>query len=275
MRERADRVSQVVHRVEEADQVVAVLVRRGAVHLERQPVGDPRLGGRLRRPPDGLLVVVHADERRVRERLRHQDGGGAEAAADVEHVDALLQPLDEAGDLGEPLGEQGVAVERAEEPLHAAEQARVVLVPGDALAGGVPVRQLVDRRPDGGDGLVAAGHRGRAVVVGEDDGVLGREGERARLLRRTARSRRPPGGEPLPQVALGQPGVLRQLLAGHRAGGGQGPPDAEPVAEVGENGIAGRTLVDRDLAGELLDPREVDVGGGFLGGLHGSRVAMS
>ena len=108
-----------------------------------------------------------------------------------------------SGHRGQPLGGEQVAERRAEEPLEADEQARVVLVPAEALAAGVPVRQLVDGRPHRGEHLEAGGHERRAVLVGQDQRVLGRQRERlrGRVVGHVAGGRL--RGEPFPHVALG------------------------------------------------------------------------
>ena len=81
----ADRVAHVVQAVEHRHEVVAgAAVRRR--RLRSRSVtrsATPASCGALARGLDRAVVVVGADERRVRERLGHQDRRGAVAAADV------------------------------------------------------------------------------------------------------------------------------------------------------------------------------------------------
>ena len=102
--------------------------------LELDAVGDAGLVRALARRLDRALVVVGADERRVRERLRHQDRRGAVAAADVGHRRAALELLDDAVERRQPLGDQVGVVPGPEEPLAAVVHVVDVLVPADAVA---------------------------------------------------------------------------------------------------------------------------------------------
>ena len=173
----------------------------------------------------------------------------------------------------QPLGEQRVAVEGAVEAGHPAEQARVVLVPGDALTGGVGVRELVDRRPHRGDQLEPGHHGGRALLLREHGGGFGRE--REGLGRgvvgdvAVGRLRR----QPLLHVARGDARALRELGGGGRLEGRQRLPQTEAVAEVDEDCVVRRGLVGRHLSGELLEPAEVEDGCVELGG-HGPFLSL-
>ena len=171
-----------------------------------------------------------------------------------------LQPGDELGHRRQPLGDQLVAERGPEEALEADEQPGVVLVPAEALAAGVAVRQLVDGRPHRGEHLEAGGHEGRAVLVGQDQRVLGgqREGLRGRVVGHVAGGRL--RGEPLAHVALGVAEPLRQLGAGAAGVRRQAPPEAEPVAQVGEHRVVADAEVVDDLRRERLDLGLVDRG---------------
>ena len=133
----------------------------------------------------------------------------------------------------QPLGDEQVAERRTEEPLEADEQPRVVLVPAETLAAGVPVRQLVDGRPDRGEHLEARGHERRAVLVGQDQRVLGRQGERlrGRVVGHVAGGRL--RGQPLPHVALG---VAERAAPARR----WCCPDGPPGPATGRVGSPGR-----------------------------------
>ncbi len=244
------RVAQVVQRVEVADQVVRAGVRLGVAHLEGHPVGHPGRLGRRGRSPDRLLVVVDPDEPRPREGLRHQDRGRAEAAAHVDDADARLEPLHQAVHRRQPLGEERLLVEDLVEAVDAGEEARVVLVPADALAGGVRRRQLVDAGPHRRDHLVAGDAGERGGLVGEHHRVLGGQGEAAGrgVVRHVARGGL--GREPFARVALRDAGALGEIGAGHGLDGREGAPEAESLAEVDEHGVVGECPVAGDLAGE-------------------------
>ena len=104
---RGERVAEVVERVEEGDEVVALAAQlRRAGDLERHAVGDARLRGALARGRDRLGVVVDPDEARGGERLGHQDRRGAVAAADVGDERAGLELGDDAVERRQPLGHQ-------------------------------------------------------------------------------------------------------------------------------------------------------------------------
>ena len=149
--------------------------------LERHPVGHP--GGRraLAGDLDRGRVVVRADERGVRERLRQQDRRRAVAAADVGDLAARLELRRDAVERGDPLGEQVPVVHRAEEALTAVVDVGVVLVPADAVA---VARRLVDALGvvhGAQRQLEEAGQVRRARRVRERDGVLGGQRVPARL----------------------------------------------------------------------------------------------
>ena len=120
------------------DQVVAGAGerRRAGATSNADPVGDARPP----RPARGRSsidsgVVVRADERRVRERLRHQDRRGAVAAADVGDRGARRSSLSTTpSSAGSHSATRLRVVAGAEEPLAADVHVGVVLVPADAVA---------------------------------------------------------------------------------------------------------------------------------------------
>ena len=232
-------------------------------------------------------MVVDADEGAVREGLCEQDRRHTEPAPDVEHPDARLETRDQARHRGEPLGEQRRAVHRPVEPRHAAEDARVVSVPRQPLAGRVRVGELVDRRPDPGDQLEAGGQGGGAHLLREHGGGL--DGESEGLAGRVVRDVAVRGlrGQPLLDIAPGHAGALGQRGDGGGAlapvgdGGGQRLPETEPVSQVDQDRVVRRGLVALDLRDELLEPAEVQDGsvelcshGGFLSGVWRPRDAV-
>jgi hypothetical protein len=80
-------------------------------------------------------MVVEARERRAREGLRHDDGGGGVAAAHVGHPAARLEARLHAVERGDPLADQVHRVARTEEALASLVDPGVVLVPADADTG--------------------------------------------------------------------------------------------------------------------------------------------
>ena len=261
-----DGVSHVVEGIEVADQVELTGVLGCVPDHELHPVRHSRRCGSGRGAPNRLLVVVDTDERRGGEGLSHQDRGGSETAADIGHPDPGLEAPDEPVDGREPLTQERGAVEGRVEPVNAREQARVVLVPRETLAGGVGVGEPVHRGPDRCDHL-EAGHTGcGAVIVGEHHGVLRRqaEGLRLRVVGDVSGGRL--GGEPFAQVPLGQAGACGQLLAGRALDGGELPPQTEPVSQVDQNGVVGNSSVAGDLGRELFERREIDRPCGRLSG---------
>ena len=175
---RADRIAHVVQAVEGRDEVVARRREAGGRRdLEAHAVGDARRRGALARPLDRRRVVVEADEGRARERLRHEDGRRAVPAADV--GDAARRARSFAStpsSAGIHAGTRLRGVAGAEEALGALEHAVVVLVPADARRRcGTPRRSSARRATLAVASWKAPRHEVRAVLVGQRDGVLGRQ----------------------------------------------------------------------------------------------------
>ena len=227
----ADRIAHVVQAIEEGDQVVAGAGEiLGACDLEPDAAEHASLARRLARRLDRLGVVVEADEGRVGERLGHEEGRGAVAAADIGHRRAPLELGDHAVERRQPLADQMRVVAGPEEPLGAAEQAGMMLVPADALAGAEGLGDLglvVEHR---GDDLVGAGQEGRPALIGEHGGLFG--GHVEALGGGVVGDVAGGGlrGQPFAQIAFGETGALGQLLG---VGGALGERfvDAEAVAE--------------------------------------------
>ena len=147
-----------------------------------------RGGGRPRSSPRGSRSPANSERGNA---CGHQDRRGAVAAADVGDAGAALQPLDDAVERRQPRADQVRVVAGPEEPLAALVDVVVVLVPADAeaAAGGLGDLRGVEHGPE--RDLEEPGQVGRAVCVGQRDGVLGREAEAA--VRRSRRSRPRPG----------------------------------------------------------------------------------
>src|SRR5213076_3227130 len=74
----------------------------------------------------------------------------------------------------DPLAHQVGRIVRAEEALRSLEEARVVLVPAHALAGAERLGHLVLVLHHRREHLKATGEEGRARLVGQAEGLLGR-----------------------------------------------------------------------------------------------------
>ena len=218
--ERADRIAHVVQRVEQGREIVTgagvILRPRGLkAHVRQVP-------GVLACVRDRGAVEVDAGELRVRERLRHDHGRCAVAAADVHDLGAALKLFGHAVERRQPVGDQVGLVAGAEEALDAAEQAVVVVAPAQLLAGlerRGELRLVVEHR---GERVIAAGHADRAILVGEHRGLLRGQREGALCGVVGHETGRRLGGQPLAHVALARAGLLREagrgeLLARQRA----------------------------------------------------------
>ena len=166
------------------------------------------------------------------------------AAPHVGDGRALAEPVRDAH-CGQPLLDEVGVVPGAEEPLAAVVHVAVVLVPADtgAAAGGVGDPAGTGDRADGD--LEQPRQERRARLVGEGDGVLGRErvaGRRGVVVHDRAGRLRV---EPLPGVVRVRAGGHRELGRRERAAVGQGPVVAELVADHDEGGVeGGADLVD-------------------------------
>ena len=177
---RADRVAHVVQAVEQAHEVVGAGEVVGPGDLERDPVAHARLGRprRARRRstrrgsrsprPAVRLRLARAGSWPPRGRSRRRRPGRPHRAASTTPSSA-----------GHPVVDQARAVAGAEEPLGAGEQAVVVLVPADALAGAEGLGGVSSSAQALATKLESAEHERRRVLVGEQQRVLGRQGERA------------------------------------------------------------------------------------------------
>src|SRR5207302_4522787 len=121
---------------------------------------------------DRPIVVIGTDERRLRERLRHQDRRGAVSAADVGDPRAALELRDDAFERGQPRADEIRVVAGPEEALAALVDVVAVLVPTVTLTApgrlGDPGR--VDHRSE--RDLEEAWQIRRARLVSERDRLL-------------------------------------------------------------------------------------------------------
>jgi hypothetical protein len=196
------------------------------------------------------------------------------AAPDVGDHGALAKPVRDAH-RGQPLLDEVSVVAGAEEPLAAVVHVAVVLVPPDtgAAAGGV-------RDPagtgDGADGdLEQPGQERRARLVGEGDGMLGRErvaGRRGVVVHDRAGRLRI---EPLAGVVRVGAGGHRELGRRERTSVGQGPVVAELVAHHDEGGVEGGADLVDGPEDERHEPVAVDGPPGLLFSRAGHGAAPS
>ena len=213
-------------------------------------------------------MVVGADERRLRERLRHQDRRRAVAAADVGDARAALELGDDAVERRQPRADEVRVVAGPEEALAAVVDVVHVLVPADAVA--AAHRLLDPRRVDhrAERDLEEAGQVRRAVLVGQRDRLLGRERVAPALrvvLDVAARRLRV---QPLAHVALGRAGARGQVGGRERAGAGERAVEAELVAHHDERGVQRRADLVDCLEHELLQLLHVERRGGLCDRCH-------
>ena len=190
------------------------------------------------------------------------------AAADVGDAGASLEPLDDAVERRQPGADEVRVVAGPEEPLAAVVDVVVVLVPADAdaAAGGLGDLRRVEHRAE--RDLEEPRQVGRAVGVGQRDGVLGREAEPAVL--RTRRSRRRPGRSATrARSARGCRSASASSRGGQRAGVGQRAVEAEPVAHHDQRGVQRRADLVDGAEDELLEL------GGSSGGFSMAVMAPS
>ena len=221
-------------------------------HLEAHPIAHPGLGGRLPGFVDRGLVAVDADDGRGRVGLRQHDRRGPVPATDVGDPGPGQQLVLDPVERGNPLRDELVAIDRPEQPLHAAEQPWIVLMPADpavlAERGGDPIGARPHRRRD----LEDPGDIDGAVRISQHRRVLGRQREgfgRAVVLEVAA------GDLPVTPLAH-QPllglRALGQRHAGQWAGGGERGIQAEPVTEIRRGGGLDHGHLRHGLAEERL-----------------------
>jgi len=263
----ADGIAHVVQAVEHGDQVVpAAWVGVGSGGLEPDAVGDSSLLSPRPHGRDRVVVVIGAEEARVRERLRQQDRRGAVAATDVGDAGAALEFGDDAVKCGQPGADQVGVVAGPEEALAPVEDVMAVLVPADAgaAAGGVGDPRCVEHRAQGD--LEEAGQVGGTVFLGQRKRLLGRQRVAAAggvVVHVAARGLRV---QPFAHVALGGAGARGELGRGERAGAGQCAVQAELVAHHHQRRVQRRADLVDGAEHELLQLLLVE--GGWCGRGH-------
>ena len=220
----------------------------------------PGLPRRLASALDRRVVVVEAEELRVRERLGHDDRRRAVSAADVGDLRAAFELLLDPVESRDPLGHEVPAVAGPEEALGPAEQAVVVLVPAHALAAAERLEDLV---------FVGVERRDRVVDARGCRTGCPRRPARARA-RRAACSDRVVGvvghvaarrlvAQPLADVALGRARAFGHLLRAQRPGAGHRLVQAELLPDQHQRRADDRPHVGDRLAHERFEPGLVNL----------------
>ena len=199
VRERPDRVTEVVQGVEHADEVVGAVVALCLGDLERTAVGDAAAAGCHARP--GAPTPRGG-------RCRRTSRPGRTRAISIIAVprpqptsSTRMPASSRSTSPGTAASHSGTSWLRnagRKKRSKPDEQPRVVLVPAEALAAGVAVRQLVDGRPHRREHLEPGRHERGPVLVCQHQRVLGRNGERRGWPGRRSRSRRPPARRATP-----------------------------------------------------------------------------
>src|SRR5690606_33010938 len=133
---------------------------------------DLRVGARR---GNGVAMRVEAYETRLRIGRGHDERRMAVATTYVGDPAPPLQALDDTVESGQPRRYEVCPVRRPEEGRAAAGQALVVIAPGDAFAGAKGAQHLVFVEPDRGRNVPGRRDENRAVLAGEDHGLLGRQ----------------------------------------------------------------------------------------------------
>ncbi len=232
--------------------VVYTRLSRGVLlGIPDEALADSRLPCRLLGALDRRRVIVEAVEARFRKGLSHDDGRGAMAATDIGDARATLELRLDAVERGQPFADEMRGIAAAEEPLGAAKQAGIVLVPTDTLAGAERLGDLGLVADHRGDDLESAGHEGRAALLSEDHRLFGRQriapARRIVLGIAGGRLRR----QPFADIALRGAGAARQLRGGQRPGIRHMPVKTEPVADEDER----RRHRGAEIADHLADER--------------------
>ncbi len=202
-------------------------------------------------------MVVRADERRRRERLRHQHRRRAEPAAEVGDLGPGRQLVRDPVERRDPGRHQVGDVARAEELLAADEDVLVVLVPAQPGAGAEPLGDLRLGLQRAQRQHERARRVDRAVRVGQHEGLLlgHRKGVAVRVVLDVAAGRL--AAQPLGDVARVGLGAGGELVGGCR-GRCQRAVQAEPVPDHDVARRRGRAEVGHELAEDLAELGVVD-----------------
>ena len=201
---------------------------------------------------EGRVKVV-AHEAAVRKCLGHQQGGEADAAADIGHLRAGLQAWQHAVERRQPGLRHGVDIARSEEGADGAEQAAGTVAPGDPAAvaeGGLDLGLAFDH---GSAKIKGAREIDRAVLDREDHRLLGRE---AVALRRAVVADVAVGGlgeRPFPHIALCQPGACREFSGRRGSLSMERVEQAQPEADAHRRHAEGASEIAEHLADQSIE----------------------
>jgi hypothetical protein len=130
--------------------------------VERDSLGEARVGGEFAGDLDRLGVVVVAGERARGVGLGHQHRKVAVAAPDVRDPGPGVEFRVDAVERREPFADQAGRVAGSEEPGGATEQRGRMLIPADPAAVAEGLGQPGPDLRGRGEGLEATDHAGRA-----------------------------------------------------------------------------------------------------------------
>ena len=202
---------------------------------------------------DGRGVEVVADEAAVRESLGHQQGGEADAAADVGHLRARLQARQHAFERRQPGLSNGIDVARPEERADGAEQAAGAVTPGDAAAaaeGGLDLGLALDH---GGAEVEGAGEIDRAVLDRKNHRLLRRQAETCRGALVVDVAVGSLGERPFPHVALRQSGSCGEFGGSRGALVMERVEQAQPIADPRRRHAEGAAEIAEHLADQGIE----------------------
>ena len=248
----APRVAHVVQAIEHGDQVESGFGDGFRRHgLEADTVAQLMLVRVLARSFDRRLVEIEADKAALGIGLGHQQRRKADAAANIGHLRARLQPILDAVERRDPRLNDIVHIARTEERAGRAEQTAGMIAPPYARAIAEALLDLVlglDRR--GGE-FERPGEIDRAVAIDEHHPLFGVEAEAAARRVIIDIAVRGLGQRPFADIAFVQPArAARQL-------GGFGRPLAKRVEQAEAQADTHRRHAQRaaEIAEHLADER--------------------
>ena len=145
--------------------------------FEADAVAEVMVMGMLARLCDRRFVEIEADEAAFGKGLGHQQRRKADAAADIGHLRAGLQPLLDAVERRNPRLHDIVDIARTEERASGAEQAAGMIAPPHAGAFAKALLDLALGLDHRGGEFERAGQIDRAVAIDEHHALLGVQAE--------------------------------------------------------------------------------------------------
>src|SRR5579871_552659 len=136
------------------------------------------------------------------------------ATADVRYTGACAQPLDDAIESGQPLGDEVGSITRPEEHFGAAKEPLIVLVPAESLTRAKSLEDALFVEPERSSHLEGGGHVDGAVFDGEDHGLRGGKGVAVSLRLVAHVAARGLVVEPFAHIALANTRCFRELFGG-------------------------------------------------------------